>query len=227
MIEPGSEENSTPGTQPRVPWTPPGMNATEQSNATGEASVPLDGEQVLTKRGKSMVRFLIALVILVLAVGAYFFISNARNSGDSAKIQGKVALSEQELRDVIAAKKLNVYWAGPLTGAKYTLIATTPGIVYVRYLPGGVGLNDTKTLFRAIGTYAQKNAFSVSENAGKADGNVGFVSADGDAVFYAKGRPTNVYIGIKGKDIQVEVFDPVVDQALGLVLVRGQITLIK
>ena len=227
MIEPGADEISTPGVQPRVPWTPPGMNAPEQSTATDAASAPVEGEQVLTKRGKSMARFLIALVILVLAGGAYFFIAQARNGGDSSKIQGKVALSEQELRDVILAKKLTVYWAGPLTGAKYTLIATTPGIVYVRYLPGGVGLNDTKTLFRAIGTYTQKNAFAVSQNAGKADGNVGFISADGDAVFYAKGRPTNVYIGIKGKDIQVEVFDPVVDQALGLVLVRGQITLIK
>lgn len=227
MIEPGSEESRTPGAQPRVPWTPPGMNATEESNAAEVTSAPADGEQVLTQRGKSMVRFFIALVILLLAVGAYLFIAHAKNGAVSGKIQGKVALSEQELRDVIAAKKLTVYWAGPQNGAKYTLIATTPGIAYVRYLPGGVGLNDTKTLFRAIGTYAQKNAFSVSENAGKADGNVGFVSADGDAVFYAKGRPTNVYIGIKGKDIQVEVFDPVVDQALGLVLVRGQITLIK
>ena len=227
MIEPGSEENKTPGAQPRVPWTPPGMNAPGEPNALDTSSDPLNGEQVLTKRGKSMVRFLIVLVILVLAVGAYLFIAHARNGAVTGKIQGKVALSEQELRDVIAAKKLTVYWAGPLTGAKYTLIATTPGIFYIRYLPGGVGLNDTKTLFRAIGTYAQKNAFSVSENAGRANGNVGFISADGNAVFYAKGRPTNVYIGIRGQDIQVEVFDPVVDQALGLVLVRGQISLIK
>lgn len=227
MIEPGSEEKSAPEAQPRVPWTPPGMDAPEASPIVKNASDSVEGEQALTKRGKSMLRFVIAFVILLLAVGAYLFIAHAKNGGDSAKNQGKVALTEQELRDVIAAKKLTVYWAGPLTGAKYTLIATTPGIVYVRYLPGGVGLNDTKTLFRAIGTYAQKNAFSVSESAGRADGNVGFISADGNAVFYAKGRPTNVYIGIKGKDIQVEVFDPVVDQALGLVLVRGQITLIK
>ena len=227
MIEPGSEENRTPEIQPRVPWTPPGMNATEESNATDMKSAPADGEQVPTKRGKSSVRLISVFVILLLAVGAYFLIAQAKNGGDSAKNQGKVALSEQELRDVIVSKKLIAYWAGPQTGAKYTLTATTPGIVLVRYLPGGVGINDTKTSFRAVGTYTQKNAFSVSENTGKADGNVGFISADGNAVFYAKGRPTKVYIGIKGKDIQVEVFDPVVDQALGLVLVRSQITLIK
>ena len=203
------------------------MDAAEASSAASSAATSVEGEQVGTKRGKSSVRLISVFVILLLAIGAYFLIAQAKNGGNSAKIQGKVALSEQELRDVIVSKKLIAYWAGPQAGAKYTLIASTPGIVFVRYLPGGVGLNDTKTLFRAIGTYAQKNAFSVSESAGKADGNVGFISADGNAVFYAKARPTNVYIGIKGEDIQVEVFDPVVDQALGLVLVRSQITLIK
>jgi hypothetical protein len=57
----------------------------------------------------------------------------------------------------------------------------------------------------------------------QAVGNVGFVNADGNAVFYSKARPTNIYDGLKGKDIQVEVFDPLVDQALGLVLVRNQV----
>ncbi|MBI3428782.1 MAG: hypothetical protein HY050_01725 [Actinobacteria bacterium] len=218
MIEPGSEENRTPEVHRGEPVSSPIMEASE---------APVEDEQVLTKRGKSMLRFLIALVIVVLGIGGYLLIAQVNGGGDSAKIQGKVALSAQELKDVVAAKKLTVYWAGPQTGARYTLIATTPGIVYVRYLPGGVGLNDTKTLFRAIGTYAQKNAFNISQTAGAADGNVGFISADGNSVFYAKGRPTNVYIGIKGKDIQVEVFDPVVDQALGLVLVRGQISLVN
>lgn len=173
-------------------------------------------------------RIVVAFVIVVLGVGGYLLISHKVNSGgDLAKIEGKVALSAQELKDVVVAKKLTVYWSGPQSGAKYKLIATTPGVAYVRYLPGGVGLNDTKTLFRAIGTYTQKNAYAVSLVAGRADGNVGFINSDGNAVFYSKMRPTNVYMGIKGKDIQVEVFDPVVDQALGLVLVRGQISLIN
>lgn len=219
MIEPGSEENSasqSPQSQPV--FTPP----------IEEIVTPVTSESVLTKRGKSTMRIVVAFVIVILGVGGYLLISHKVNSGgDLAKIEGKVALSEQELKDVVAAKKLTVYWAGPQTGAKYTLIATTPGIAYVRYLPGGVGLDDTKTLFRAIGTYVQKNAYSVSLAAGRADGNMGFTNSDGNAVFYSKARPSNVYVGIKGKDIQVEVFDPVVDQALGLVLVRGQISLVN
>jgi hypothetical protein len=221
VIEPGSEENATSENPPSAPATPvaPAAPVTPEENVASEP--------VLTKRGKSTMRFVIATVIVILGVGGYLFFSQTNDGGDLQKIQGKVAMSEQELKDVVVAKKLTVYWAGPQTGAKYTLIATTPGIAYVRYLPGGVGLDDTKTLFRAIGTYVQKNAYSVSITAGKADGNAGFINSDGNAVFYSKARPSNVYVGIKGKDIQVEVFDPVVDQALGLVLVRGQISLVN
>lgn len=181
----------------------------------------IDEEPVPAKQGPR--RVLIWILILAVLVGGFFFIQHQRSGSDLAKVQGKVALSAGELRSVVAAKKLTVYWAGPQDGAKYTLIATTPGVAFVRYLPGGVGLNDTKTLFRAIGTYTQKNAFAVSTAGASATGNVGFVNADGNAVFYSKARPSNVYVGIKGKDIQVEVFDPVVDQALGLVLVKGQV----
>lgn len=221
MSEPGSEANKASKKSPAEQTDLVGQDGT----LTPEEN--LDSEPLLTKRGRSTMRFIIAVVVFILGIGGYLLISNAKNDGDLAKIEGKVALSAQELKDIVAAKKLTVYWAGPQVGAKYALIATTPGISYIRYLPGGVGLNDTKTLFRAIGTYVQKDAYNVSLAAGKADGNVGFTRSDGNAVFYSKSRPFNVYMGIRGKDIQVEVFDPVVDQALGLVLVRGQIRLIN
>lgn len=176
------------------------------------------------KRSPRLVALILAVIVLV--GGGYFLITNS-NSSDDTKTQGKVALSAQELRDIVIAKKLTVYWAGPQEGAQYALTSTGTGIAYVRYLPSGVGLNDTKTAVRAIGTYTQKDAFAVNQATGQQTGNVGFISADGNAVFYTQSRPTNVYIGIKGKDIQIEVFDPGIDQALGLVLIRGQIAQIK
>ena len=221
MTESGSDENPTSENPPSESVTPPGLEPVDAISA------PHKEERALLPRGKSTLRFLIALVVVILVVGGYLLIANTKNESDLAKIQGKVALSAQGLKDVIAEKKLTVYWAGPQAGAKYTLVATTPGIAYVRYLSGGVGLNDRKTLFRAIGTYVQKDAFTVSQTAGRAEGNVGLLNADGDSVFYSIAHPTNVYIGIKGKDIQVEIFDPVVNQALRLVLIRGQISLIN
>lgn len=177
----------------------------------------------MTLEKKSSRNVLVGILVAILIIGGFAFVRHPRGGNDLEKIQGKVALSAQDLRDVVVAKKLTVYWAGPQDGAKYTLIATTPGVAFVRYLPGGVGLNDTKTRFRVIGTYVQRNAFAVSTAGAVAPGNVGFVNADGNAIFYSKARPSNVYVGIKGKDLQVEVFDPNVDQALGLVLVKNQV----
>lgn len=211
MTEPRSEDETTPDVADSL--TPP-VDPIEGETAEGEAI-----KSSLDKRTLRIVSF---IVIAVLAIGGYFLISNANKSGNLSQIQGKVALSDTELRDLVVSKHLIVYWAGPLEGAKYTLLASTPGSAYVKYLPGGVGLNDTKT-FRAIGTYTQKNAFTVAKNAGTSPGNMSFINADGNAVFYSKGRPTNVYVGIKGKDIQVEVFDPADGQALGLVLIRNQV----
>ena len=187
----------------------------------------VEDSDILEPRGKRSPRLVaLVLAIVVLLGGGFLLVSNSK-SADDEKVQGKVALSAQELRDVVIAKKLTVFWAGPQSGAKYALTSTGTGVAYVRYLPGGVGINDTKTAFRAVGTYTQKNAFNVSKATGQQTGNIGFINADGNAVFYTTARSTNVYIGLKGKDIQIEVFDPGVDQALGLVLIRGQIVQIK
>jgi len=143
-------------------------------------------------------------------------VSTATTPSNTAEISGQVALSEQELRDAVVANHLTVYWVGPMAGAKYSLTGTNPKLVYVKYLPGGVGIDDRNTLFRTVGTYVQKNAFSISQSTGAADRNVGFMTQDGNSGFYTKVRSTNVYVGIKGSDIQVEVFDPGARQALSL-----------
>jgi len=64
-------------------------------------------------------------------------------------------------------------------------------------------------------------------SSGKKEGSLGFTNIDGNAVFYVRSRPTNVYMAIKDKDIQVEIFDPGQDQAVALALFKGQIQQIK
>jgi len=80
-------------------------------------------------------------------------------------IAGKVALTESEL--IAAVKKLgvDVYWAGPVKGAKYTLAVPADGQAYVRYLPNGNGLTDTKPNYVVIATYTTTNAFSATQAA--------------------------------------------------------------
>lgn len=163
------------------------------------------------------------VVIVVVGVVAYFLITHFTKDSDAQKMQGKVAMSAGELRSVVLANHLTVYWAGPTDGAKYALIVKNPNSIFVRYLPNGQGLADTTTSYRVIATYVQKNAFLITQSAGAVVGNVGFTNVDGNAVFYVKTRPTNVYMGIKNKDIQLEIFDPGIDQALGLSLLHNQI----
>lgn len=217
MSESRSEDGFMSESQSAGPVVPP-IEAEAAKSAGSGRTRPSRGKRVLRT-----VAFIILPILLILGVGGYFLVSQANKSRDLSQIQGKVALSQSELRDLVVSKKLTVYWAGPMAGAKYTLTANTPGAAYVKYLPGGVGLNDTKTLFRVVGTYTQKNAFAVAQASRAVPGNLGFINADGNVVFYSSSRPTNVYIGIKGKDIQIEVFDPVAGQSLGLVLIRNQI----
>lgn len=187
-----------------------------------ETSPYVDFSSAKTKRRRPLL-FLGSLVALViLSVAGYFIFSHLSSSNDAQKTQGQVAMSADDLRSVVLAKHLTVYWAGPMTGARYALV-NRAGSYFVRYLPNGNGINDTATSFRVIATYPQKNAFLIAQSAGGVTGNVGFTNADGNAVFYVKSRPTNVYMGIKGKDIQIEIFDPGIDQALGLSLIHNQI----
>jgi hypothetical protein len=175
------------------------------------------------KKRRPLLTFGSLFAVIILGVAGYFIISYFGTNNDAQKIQGKIAMSADELRSVVLSKHLTVYWSGPSVGAKYALIANNSGSSFVRYLPHGNGLNDTTTSFRVIATYALKGAFSITRSAGAVTGNVGFTNVDGNAVFYVKARPTNVYMGIKGKEIQLEIFDPGIDQALGLSLIHNQI----
>ncbi len=78
-----------------------------------------------------------------------------------------------------------------------------------------------------MGTFTFPNAFAVTQKAGTLANGVGFVNVDGNAVYYDSRDAKNVYIGMKDKDIQVEIFDPRSDQALAAAIMRGQVRQIK
>ena len=219
MVEPGSEGDVTAEEKPHEV-----VRASVTSPENTSETIEESAATLKSSTSKGGLRFAVILIVVLLGALGYFLISHRNSSsGDLTKIQGNIALSEEELRSVISANHLTVYWAGPVAGDKYTLLATNPNQIYVKYLPGGVGANDKATAYRVIGTYVKKNAFQVCQYTGSLFGNAGLVNGDGNSVFYAAGRTTNVYLGIKGKDIQIEVYDPVAGQALGLVLIKGQI----
>lgn len=131
---------------------------------------------------------------------------------------GQIALTEPALRKIVNAEGLKVYWLGPMEGALYSL-SLSEERPYVRYLPQGRGLSDPTPNYRVVVTYDVKDAYSVTQaNAATTTNGVGFINNDGNAVFYNSLKPTNVYIGVKGSNTQVEIFDP----NSGLALIAAQ-----
>jgi hypothetical protein len=182
------------------------------------------------KKGKSQAQKIlllaggfVAVIVLGLLVSHQVTPSGGSNANDPLKIVGQVALSEQELRDVVNARHLTVYWAGPMTGAKYSLISVeAAGQSFLRYLPNGIGLADKSSSFRVIATYQKSKALTATRLIGTKAGNFGFMTADGNAAYFATSKPTNVIVGLKAVNYQVEIYDPDSKLALGLAT-QGQI----
>lgn len=167
---------------------------------------------------KSRFYAVVILIALIVATG-FYYVANTHLAASTATfnveaVQGKVALTGAELRQVVLQEGITAYWVGPEPGSKYALSVLTDGQVFVRYLPDGKGLGDKKASFKVVATYVTANAFAKTQEAATAAGSVGFVDGDGNAIYYARTRPTNVYIGLKGVDLQLEVFDPLAGKAL-------------
>jgi hypothetical protein len=167
------------------------------------------------------------LVIICVAAAGFYFGTHRKQPNQTQLMQGRISLNEKGLRDVVLKNNLIAYWAGPIAGDTYSIFVPKSGVAVVRYIPAGASVLDTSPNFRLVAAYVQKDAFATTRAGGLKLGNLGFINIDGNAVFYVKARPTNVYVGIKGRDVQIEIFDPGQDQAVALALFRGQIQQIK
>ena len=176
---------------------------------------------VQTQTTQSLRRRIIPYLIfgVIVASGTVFVKQQYGTSLSDARsivqaLQGKKALSEGELRDLVASQKLNVYWVGSRENTKYVLSSYPDGKQFVRYLPAGKGLSDLAATYIVVATYPLKSAFNVGKSAAKAAKSAGFINIDGHAISYTSDHPGSVYIGLKKADFQVEIFDPVPGLAL-------------
>jgi hypothetical protein len=131
-------------------------------------------------------------------------------SAPAAKVAA-VAATPTSLKSV--AKKLGhpIYWAGTSAGKTYELTQTPDGRVYIRYLPQGVKVGVVRP-YLTVATYPVANALAVTRAAAKNAGTVAIKIGNGVA-FYAKSRPTNVYVAYPRVNEQIEVFAPSAQQA--------------
>ena len=135
-------------------------------------------------------------------------------SGSSGTVA--TAASVQELRALSAARNHPVYWAGPRSAVTYELTRAPGGHVFVRYLPPAAKVG-TDHPYLTIGTYPINDAFAATKALSKDASSVRVAVGNGGVAFYARARPTNVYLAYPGGNIQVEVYDPAAGAARRLV----------
>jgi hypothetical protein len=171
--------------------------------------------------------FLVGSVLTYSATSSPDNAPKASSSTFTEVIAGKVALTESELIDAVKKLGVDVYWAGPVSGAKYTLAVPAEGQAYVRYLPNGDGLTDTQPNYVVIATYTTTDAFRATQAAGNQSNGVTFINAEGAAVYYNKDTPTNVYVAYPNLNYQIEVFNPIAKTALDIASKQGALRLVK
>ena len=197
-------------------------------------SVPVEVKNEKAKISQNSKTILLMIAsFLVGSVLTYSVTSSPDNAPKASSstftevIAGKVALTENELIDAVKKLGVDVYWAGPVSGAKYTLAVPAEGQAYVRYLPNGDGLTDTQPNYVVIATYTTTDAFRATQAAGNQSNGVTFINAEGAAVYYNKDTPTNVYVAYPNLNYQIEVFNPIAKTALDIASKQGALRLVK
>jgi len=195
-----------------------------------------DSEFKLEKPKMSQNSKTVLLMLVAFIVGSLFTYGVTKNTTPTPVaststftdvIAGKDALTENELIDAVKKLGVEVYWAGPVDGAKYTLSTPAEGQVYLRYLPNGDGLTDTKPNYVVIATYTTADAFTATQAAGNQSNGVTFINNQGAAVYYNKDVPTNVYVAYPNLSYQIEVFSPIAATALDIASKQGALKLVK
>lgn len=141
----------------------------------------------------------------------------------NANTSGQAALSENQLRSEVRKVGGSIFWAGSVSGAKYTFNHIAAGQDFIRYLPNGQGLSDTTQNYRVIATYKEATAYATISAATKLQTGVGMTNPDGSVVYYAKATPTHVYMAFKNFPYQIEIFDPIPGASLKLATTPGAI----
>lgn len=165
-----------------------------------------------------------ALIFSGLTFGAENFLHSKQKSVDNMTLilHGGQTIDEKQLRTLVVARGLNVYWLGSKPGMKYLINTSNASGISLRCISPTTG-SGTSEVYYDVGTFVSQNAFSLTQKAAQQPNGVGFVNIDGNAVYYDSRDPKNVYIGLKNADIQVEIYDPRPDQALAAALLQGNL----
>jgi hypothetical protein len=157
-------------------------------------------------------RFRVVAAIAV-AVAVAFVVWLVARPGDNKSSTSStrtepVAASVSDLAGVAGSLGHQLYWVGQKSGFTYELTKAKSGNVWVRYLPSGTQIGDTRANFLTVGTYPKANAFQSVQAATKRKGAVAVTAPNGGAAVQYTQRPSSIFVAYPGSNLLIEVFDP-------------------
>lgn len=154
----------------------------------------------------------IAVITLISALSIQ--VANIYASHQSAglenalRLHGLRVMTEAQLRETVDSNHLVVYWDRTEKGSKYLLDTIEANVIVLTILPASGDTNQTRATYPQIATYDVKDAFQAVLAGGGNPDVAGFINGDGNSVFYSELDPENVYVGLRGRDVELQIFDP-------------------
>lgn len=170
--------------------------------------------------------FTTAIITIILSLAIQSIFNLSVGSSLSSQSENQVVLTESELRQIVSELGQTIYWAGPMTNARYTL-SVNDTASFVRYLPEGKGADDTSMNYLIIATYVINGAFDAVRSAGNEQEGISITNSDGAAIYYNKSSPNNIYLAYPNSNFQIEIFDPSDERALQVATNPGLIQPIR
>lgn len=168
----------------------------------------LPKRRTLTSGFLRVVGFVVITALLsVLAFRAADVYSSHRSKDikNALCLCGISSMTESQLQKTIVSNHLIVYWAGPQDNMEYLLDASDRSAIVLTMLPADRPPNGIGAAYSRITTYVQTKAFqSVLSGGGNSHGSA-FINSDGNSVFYTSSDLENVFIGIRGKDVELQI----------------------
>lgn len=188
---------------------------------------------VFLRYSRSRPRFRLHLAIdailsiaLVLVVFHFAGGVSRRESADTLKLSGAIAMSGAELSSFIHRENLSAYWAGPAPDAKYTLIATSPGEVTITYFPKNADISQLGSGSLVVQTHGHFSSNDAEAYAQDVSGPGSFLlnqGSEGSAIHYNPDTPTRVTLTFHKHFEVVTIFNSTPQASLTLAMKPGAI----
>ena len=161
---------------------------------------------------------LVAILSTLGAIGLEHLHQSSNGNGVAVALQlnGQSEITEAQLRKLVIENHLQVFWAGPEQGSRYLLSSMDRTAIVLTILPPINTGRSTRATYPEITTYVEKDAFTAVLNGKQSQGGGGFLNSDGNSVFFSESDPKNVYVGLRGLDIEIQIYDPTPGRSLAI-----------